>query len=169
MATVTDSGGLVLPGVTSTVKSPALQGLRTVVSDENGSYVLRALPPGTYEVSFYLSGMATKTQRTVIELGRQSVANISLSVGGVQESVTVTGEVKTAGLTTPTVGANYDTKTISQLPTGRTPALIAELAPGLTANTPNTGQVTISGAFAYDNVFMINGVDINDNLFGSPI
>src|SRR4029450_3288730 len=38
---------------------------------------------------------------------------------------------------------------------------------GLTANTPNNGQVTISGGFAYDNVFMINGVDVNDNLFGS--
>ena len=79
----------------------------------------------------------------------------------------MTAEVSTAGLTSPTVGANYGTKEISQLPTGRTPALIAELAPGLTANTPNTGQVTISGGFAYDNVFMINGVDVNDNLFGS--
>jgi hypothetical protein len=167
--TISSSDGLVLPGVTITVKSPALQGLRTVVSDENGSYVIRALPPGTYEVTFELSGMGTKTQQTVIELGRQTVANVSLSVDGVQETVTVKGEVKTAGLTSPTVGANYDTKMISDLPTGRTPALIAELAPGLTANTPNTSQVTISGGFAYDNVFMINGVDINDNLFGSPI
>ena len=45
---------------------------------------------------------------------------------------------------------------------------IAELAPGLTANTPNADQVSISGAFAYDNVFLVDGVDINDNLFGSP-
>ena len=35
-------------------------------------------------------------------------------------------------------------------------------------NTPNAGQVTINGAFAFDNVFMVNGVDVNDNLFGSP-
>ena len=167
--TVTSSDGLALPGVTITVKSPALQGLRTVVSDENGSYVIRALPPGNYEVTFELSGMGTKAEHAVIELGRQTVSNVSLSVAGVQESVTVKGELATAGLTSPTVGGNYDTKTISTLPTGRTPALIAELAPGLTANTPNNSQVTISGAFAYDNVFMINGVDINDNLFGSPI
>src|SRR4029079_3369258 len=33
---------------------------------------------------------------------------------------------------------------------------------------PNTNQLSINGAFAYDNVFLINGIDINDNLFGSP-
>ena len=56
---------------------------------------------------------------------------------------------------------------INQLPTGRTPFNIAELAPGLTDNGPNAGQITIAGAFAYDNVFLINGVDVNDNIFGT--
>ena len=32
----------------------------------------------------------------------------------------------------------------------------------------NISQVTLSGSFGYDNVFMVNGVDINDNLFGTP-
>ena len=41
------------------------------------------------------------------------------------------------------------------------------MAPGVTDNGPNIGQVTIGGAFAYDNVFLLNGVDINDNLFGT--
>ena len=86
---------------------------------------------------------------------------------GCRRRSTVTAEITTAGLTSPTVGANYDERQIRPLPTGRTPALIAELAPGLTANTPNAGQVTISGGFAYDNVFLINGVDVNDNLFGT--
>src|SRR5262249_43745777 len=48
------------------------------------------------------------------------------------------------------------------------PQDIAELSPGLTNNTPNASQVTISGATAFDNVFMLNGVDIDDNLFANP-
>ena len=65
-------------------------------------------------------------------------------------------------------GANIRTAEIEMLPTGRTPSLVAELAPGLTNNTPNVNQVTISGAIAYDNVFLLDGVDIGDNLFARP-
>ena len=164
---VTSSDGLTLPGATVTVQSPALQGIRTVVTDENGAYVIRALPPGQYQVTFEMTGLQTKTEKALIELGRPTTLNATLALAGVQEAVTVTADVTTAALTSPTIGANYDSNEIAALPTGRTPALIAELAPGLTANTPNNGQVTISGGFAYDNVFMINGVDINDNLFGT--
>ena len=168
MGTVSSSDGLSLPGATVTVQGAALQGVRTTVTDQNGSYVVRVLPPGTYDVTFEMNGMAAKTQKAVVELGRQTVMNTTLAIAGVTEAVTVKGEITTAGLTSPTVGANYGAAEINALPTGRTPALIAELAPGLTANTPNTDQITISGGFAYDNVFMVNGVDINDNLFGSP-
>ena len=164
---VSSSDGLTLPGATVTVQSPSLQGVRTVVTDENGAYVIRALPPGNYQVSFEMTGLSPKTEKALIELGRVTTLNATLALAGVQEAVTVTAEVTTAGLTSPTVGANYDSTEIAALPTGRTPALIAELAPGLTNNTPNAGQVTISGGFAYDNVFMINGVDVNDNLFGT--
>ena len=167
IGTVTSSDGLALPGATVTAQSPALLGIQTVVTDANGAYVLRALPPGQYQVTFEMTGMGTKVEKVLVEVGRSATLNTTLSVAGVQEAVTVTAEAAAAGLTSPTIGANYDSTEIARLPTGRTPALIAELAPGLTANTPNTGQVTISGAFAYDNVFLINGVDVNDNLFGT--
>src|SRR4051812_9617063 len=165
---VSSSDGLSLPGATVTVQSASLQGTRTAVTDANGAYVVRALPPGTYNVTFEMAGLTSKTETAAVELGRQTNVNAVLAVAGMSENVNVTAEVNTARLTSPTVGANYASRTINDLPTGRTPSLIAELAPGLTANTPNSGQVTISGGFAYDNVFMINGVDVNDNLFGSP-
>ena len=55
--TVSSSDGLTLPGATITAAGPALQGVRTVVADAKGNYVIRALPPGTYKVTFEMSGL----------------------------------------------------------------------------------------------------------------
>jgi hypothetical protein len=165
--TVIDQGGLVLPGVTITVTSPSLQGARSTVSDENGHYSIPGLPPGTYSVRFELQGMGPVVrENTVVPLG--GVANIDATLGlaSVSETVTVTAETPSV-LATPTAVTNITAQEVASLPMGRTPQRIAELAPGLTDNTPNAGQVTISGAFAYDNVFMVDGVDVNDNLFGN--
>jgi hypothetical protein len=165
--TVQDAGGLVLPGVTVTVTSPALQGTRTTVSDANGVYVLRALPPGRYNVTFELQGFQTVAQDATLELGRDTAVNASMALAGVTETVTVTAEAIASPVVSTTGGANFTAQEIANLPTGRTLQQVAQLAPGLTTNTPNAGQLTISGAFAYDNVFLVDGVDINDNLFGT--
>ena len=66
---VKDQQELAVPGVTVTVTSPALQGPRSVVTDAQGGYVFRDLPPGDYEVKFELTGFATVTQKTAVPLG----------------------------------------------------------------------------------------------------
>jgi TonB dependent receptor len=101
-----------------------------------------------------------------VGVGQTVTVDASLSPAGVSESVTVSGEAPV--VTSPTVGANYNSKLINTLPIGRTPFFIAELAPGLNSNAPNGNQISISGSFGYDNVFMVDGVDINDNAFGDP-
>ena len=58
---VVDSDGLALPGVTVTAASNVLPTPRTTVSGGAGDYRLPALPPGTYTLTFELSGMATVT------------------------------------------------------------------------------------------------------------
>src|SRR5882672_6937759 len=63
----TDGAGL--PGVTVTLKSPALQGERTAVTDNTGGYIFRALPPGTYTVTFNLTGFGTVERKLDIALG----------------------------------------------------------------------------------------------------
>jgi protocatechuate 3,4-dioxygenase beta subunit len=45
--TVKDQQGLALPGATITATSPALQGGRTVVTDTDGTYLFRSIPPGS--------------------------------------------------------------------------------------------------------------------------
>jgi hypothetical protein len=165
--TARDTDGLVLPGVTVTVSSPALQGTRTTVTDENGVYVLRGLPGGEYEVVFELTGFATKTERTTVAVGSPSLVNATLGVGGLTETVSVTANPIESIVTSTSGTANFRYMEVQTLPVGRTPQGIAQLSPALTTNTPNAGQLTINGAFAYDNVFLIDGVDVNDNLFGT--
>jgi hypothetical protein len=165
--TVKDQAGLVVPGATVTVTSPALQGARSTVTDGNGTYSIPGLPPGMYSVSFELTGMATVNHPSaVVPLGGVAVVDATMGVATVTETVMVTAE-RSSVLSTPTAVTNLKAEEVGVLPIGRTPARMAEIAPGLTDNTPNAGQVTISGAFAYDNVFMIDGVDVNDNLFGT--
>jgi hypothetical protein len=103
---------------------------------------------------------------TVVPLGGLAVVDATMGLASLAETVTVTAETPSV-LATPTAVTNLTAREVEVLPIGRTPQRIAEFAPGLTDNTPNTGQVTISGGFAYDNVFMIDGVDVNDNLFGT--
>ena len=165
--TVTSSDDLPLPGATVTVESPALQGTREAIADVNGNYVIRGLPPGEYTVTVTMDGMGTHVEKTVVALGRTTQKDATLSVASIEETVQVVGEGSPV-VTSPVVGANYRAEEIDKLPSSRTPQGIAELAPGLTDNTPNTGQLGISGGFAYDNVFMIDGVDVNDNFFASP-
>jgi hypothetical protein len=164
--TVLSSDKAPLPGVTISIKSPALLGTRTVVTDANGGYIFKGVPPGRYTATFELAGFATVERTINVDLGATVPADATLSVASVQESVTVSAEAPTP-LTTTQVGANYKQQMIDSLAIGRNISSVALLAPGLTGNTPNTGQVTIGGNFAYDNVFLVDGVDVNDNLFGT--
>ena len=162
-----DSTDAVLPGVSVTVSSDALQGSRSTVSDLNGNYEIIGLPPGRYTVSFALQGFTTVDNQVVtVPLGSAVEVNVSMQVGGVAEAVQVTAVVPTP-LATTEVSQHITADEISRLPMGRNLFRIAELAPGLTANTPNNGQIAINGSFAYDNIYLIDGVDINDNLFGT--
>src|SRR4029453_1331603 len=71
-------------------------------------------------------------------------------------------------VSSPASAFNLRADRFTLMPVARTPFGLAELAPGLTDNTPNNNQVTIGGAFAYDNVFLMDGVEINDNVLGQP-
>lgn len=165
--TVRDTQNLAVPGVTVTATSPALQGPRTTTTDAEGKYAVVALPPGEYEISFELSGFGTVTQRTSVALGLDVAQNVTLRPGGLTETVQVVAETP-APIATPVIGANLRKEEIDALATPRTIQGIATLSPGLTERSPNAGQVVINGAFAWDNVFMVNGVDVNDNLFATP-
>jgi outer membrane receptor protein involved in Fe transport len=164
---VKDQQGLAVPGVTVSVTSPALQGSRTALTDVQGLYAIPALPAGTYRVSYELSGFTTIEQTTNLLLGLTVEQNVTMRPAGVSETIQVVAETP-APIATPIVGQNFKHDEIELLATPRTIEGIAQLAPAVNEHSPNVGQLVVNGAFAFDNVFMVNGVDINDNLFAQP-
>ena len=165
--TVKDQQGLAVPGTTITATSPALQGSRSVVSDGQGQFTINALPPGTYTVKFTLSGFNEVTRTLTLPLGIVIEQNATIQPAGVTEAVQVTAPIPTP-IATSIVGANLKHEEIEALATPRTLEGIATLSPGVTENSSNSGQIVVNGAMAFDNIFMINGVDVNDNLFAQP-
>ncbi|HEX8252522.1 MAG TPA: TonB-dependent receptor [Thermoanaerobaculia bacterium] len=163
--TVTSSGSP-LPGVTVTVSSPSLQGTRSTVTNEAGGYSLPSLPPGNYTVTFELSGMRRAERRANVSLAQNSRADAELVMESVSEVLTVTaGSVPI--IETTEVATNFESEQINELPTGRTIDDITRLAAGVNEAGPNN-QITISGANSYDNLFLVDGVIVNENLRGQP-
>jgi hypothetical protein len=91
---VRDASAAVLPGVTVEAASPALiERTRSSITDSSGQYRMTDLPPGTYVVTFSLPGFTT-VKRDGLTVSGTGVIPISvdLRVGGLEESITVTGE-----------------------------------------------------------------------------
>ena len=164
-AVTTEGNGL--PGVTVTIASPALQGTRTAITAEGGGYSFPGLPPGDYTVTYELSGMQTVTKKLRVNLAQTSRSDVELRPSALSEAITVTAAAP-AALETTEVSTNFRSETIAELPTlQRNIATAALIAPGVNDAGPNK-QIVISGAQSFDNLFLVNGVVVNENLRGQP-
>ena len=148
---VRDTSGAVLPGVTVEAASPALiEKVRSVVTDGTGQYRIESLRPGTYTVTFTLSGFAT-SRREGIELTGTFVASVSaeMRVGALEETITVTGETPVVDVQSTTRQQVLNQELIDALPSGRNAASMAGLLPAVTiANQDVGGLAGESGSAA---------------------
>jgi len=161
--TVTQAGAN-LPGVTVTISSPALQGTRTTVTNENGDYNFSAIPPGTYKVVYSLSGLTDTSKTAQVNLVQTTRLDADMKMSAVAEAITVTANQATV-METPQVETNYKQATVNRLPMGRSPIAQTALSPGVTSGVNGN---TISGAMSYDNLYLVNGAVVNENLRGQP-
>jgi outer membrane receptor protein involved in Fe transport len=159
------SDGAPLPGATVTATSPQAQGTRTAISDANGNYNLAALPPGDYTIRVTLEGLQEATRSARVTVAGTARVDVDLKVSSVTESITVTASAP-AVLETTEVQANFQKRQVDDLPIARNPVAIANLAPGVTNNGPG-GGMQISGAMSSDNLIMVNGAVVQDNVRGT--
>lgn len=164
---IVTTNGQPLPGVTVTVTSPSLQGARTAVTGEGGGYTFPSLPPGAnYTITFELEGMQKVVKHETLQLGTTAHADADLRMTSASEAITVTASAP-AVLETTDVARNYTSEQIAELPVRRNITDTVLLSPGVNQSGAR-GNISISGGASYDNLFLVNGVTVNENLRGQP-
>ena len=117
---VTDASDAVMPGATVTITSPAQMGVRTTVTDSDGTYRFSSVTPGDYVVMFELAGFSTVRNEGIrVSLGFTATVNAELKVASLQESVTVTGQSPVVDTSATTVGNVFSAQQLAALPTSR--------------------------------------------------
>ena len=131
---VRDTTGGVMPGVTVEAASPALiEKVRTATTDNQGQYKIVDLRPGTYTVTFTLTGFNTvKREGIILTADFTATVNADLKVGAVEETVTVTGESPLVDTQSVTQRKSLTHDAIDALPTGRSFQNLSVLVPGVT-------------------------------------
>ncbi len=141
VGTVKDPSGAVLPGVTVEGSSPALiEKTRAVVTGGTGQYSIENLRPGTYTVTFTLTGFAP-VKREGIELTGTFIAtvNADLKVGGVAETVTVSGEAPVVDVTSARTQQTLSSHTVAEIPTSRLYSAYTQVVPALNVQGNDVG------------------------------
>jgi hypothetical protein len=169
---VTDADGAALPGVAVTATSPSLQGSRTAVTGQNGSYKLALLPPGAYTLTYELDAFGTVTREERVSAALTNRVDVELALAAVTEEILVTGEAGTISESV-TGAASYTQAEIEMLPILRDLDSTVQLAPGVHATGPEDANgerpLSIAGGLTYENLWTLNGVVINENIRGSEL
>lgn len=167
--TVRDTSGAVLPGVTVEASSPALiEKVRSVVTDGTGQYRIVDLRPGSYTITFTLTGFNT-VRREGVELTGSATfqVNADMRVGALEETIIVTGEAPIVDVQSVTQQRVLDQELIAALPSARRYYSLGVLIPGVVSNSTDVGgargdtmsSLTIHGSKAGDQRIMLNGVN----------
>ncbi len=161
------SAGSTLSNVQVTLKHQSKGLTRTTTTNEQGDFNLKALPIGTYTVTFRKNGYETvEQQEVVVKAGSSAKYNISMYEEGV-ERISVTGSnVQMVDFESSTSQIVLTSEDLARLPVGQDLTSVALLAPGSSlAADPDADYgrgASFNGSSVAENGFFLNGLNITD-------
>ena len=171
---VRDEDRGLIPGVTLTLVNEDNNISRTSVTNDRGEYVFAQLAPGTYTLMAELAGFAPfNREGLIVGVQRFLVIDVTLRVGGIEETVTVTGETPLIETATASIASAIDRAQMDVLPTpGRNVFIMAVTTPGVVhAGDPvfvrmqdqtNASLLSLGGGPLRANNYTLDGVSITD-------
>jgi hypothetical protein len=169
---VIDSTGASLPGVTVTVRNQATGMFRETLSGDNGAFIASALVPGRYEVTAALQGFKTfKRSDLQLEVGRTATVDVTMEVGGMEETLTVSAGTPLVDVTSKEIGGNITTETLVQLPSVNGNfigfiGLLPGIVPSISTESFGSDSISANGQDPRNNNYTVDGGNNNDDVIG---
>jgi carboxypeptidase family protein len=178
---VADPTGAVLAGVKVTLTNQATGVSRSGQTNTSGDYNFVEVQPGTYSITFEMSGFKRNIQKDVIvDVNQVVTLNSTLQIGQTQEVVEVTSEAPQVDTTSTQLGAVINDRSVNELPLNtRDTYQFLQLQPGVQSQlgsgngslfygSENVGSVSVNGGRGRANNFSVNGGDANDQFVNLP-
>jgi hypothetical protein len=175
---VTDPSASVVPAASVKVSSYATGQIRTVVTPNNGSYLIPYLEPGNYKVEVSATGFKSLAiEKIEIHVTETRPLDLRLQVGAISETVTVRDIPELVQTDSSALGNVTDERMVQSLPlVTRNYTQILGLSPGVSGEVNNsasigrgdssqaasTGGYSAGGNATNDNNFQMNGAEVND-------
>lgn len=160
---VTDDKGNPVAG--ATVRLTSAQISRTEVTGANGSYRFGLLNPGQWRIQVTKPGLQAPGRDILIQTNTNHQANVKLLPVASTTVEVVATQVAAVDLTTTQTGSNYQMENMQALPMGRDMNTIANFAPGVASSGFDMG-VSIAGASAAENSYVLDGLNTTDSRYG---
>jgi hypothetical protein len=184
LGTVTDSSGAIVPGADVTVTNTATAIVHKQQSDTNGAFTFVLLPPGQYSVTVQMANFKTYVESGItLTVGDRRRLDVSLSVGGAEQTVRVTGQAAALQTDSSSTGTLIPSTLVQEVPlNGRNFVTLVQLSAGAADSTIGyaggnpqyggddvrlTSQVQVNGQLAWSNNFLLDGMDNNQRFIGS--
>jgi Carboxypeptidase regulatory-like domain/TonB dependent receptor len=177
---VRDSSGAVIPKATVTLHNTETGTDRESLTNESGLYVFVSVPPGEYSLKVTKAGFTTAAQTGLhVVVNQASTQDFTLTVGSLQESVTVESSALNLETANATLGTVVESKAVMDLPlNGRNFTQLLSLTPGVSpvsvAQNSGGAQAAPIGSFVFpavsgqsnrSNYFLLDGIDDTDQVF----
>ena len=158
---VHDQVGAAVPGATITVTETRTNRQRLAVSTDDGVYTAPSLAPGEYRVDIEISGFKSVRREGIrLATGEKARIDFDLSVGDVQEKVTVVADAPIVRAETASLGTVVENEQVVQLPlNGRLFIMLASIVPGV-ALPPNSVLPRINGGRPRTNEYLFDGISV---------
>ena len=177
---VRDSGGAVITSATVTLQNIETGTQRETQTNESGLYVFVSVQPGEYSLKITKAGFTTATQAGLhVVVNQASTQDFTLTVGSLQETVTVEASALNLDTANATLGTVIEPKAVNDLPlNGRNFTQLLALTPGVApvsvAQNSGGAQAAPLGSFVFpavsgqsnrSNYFLLDGIDDTDQVF----